>query len=98
MNKQYKKIVILTIILIFLYIRDTLSLRYRGWVLYFTPSCPYCVTQLNEFGWKSAILNKVNCEQMNCPNVKAYPTWINSKTQEQVEGVVSIEELADKLP
>jgi len=92
-----KALVIALLILVIFLLKDILSLRQKGWVLYYTPSCPYCVSQLKEFGWKAAALNKVNCEENDCPNVNAYPTWINTKTGGKVEGVVVLKELANKL-
>ena len=85
------------VVLLFLYVQDVLTLKQNGWVLYYTPTCPYCVQQLGEFGWKSALLSKVNCKENECPDVQAYPTWINSRTGEKVEGVVKKDELYGKL-
>lgn len=33
---------------------------------------------------KTNLLNKINCEEKDCPNIDAYPTWINKKKIENV--------------
>lgn len=97
MNTNEQICIALILILIFFCVKDTVLLRQKGWVLYYTPSCPYCVQQLGEFGWKSALLNKVNCEESKCPGVQAYPTWVNSKTGAKIEGVITKDKIAEKL-
>lgn len=84
---------VIILILFLIYLRDVLLIRSNGWVLYYTPSCPFCVKQLDEFGWKSNLLNKINCEEKNCPDIEAYPTWVNKKTGEKIEGVATSDKL-----
>lgn len=86
-------IIIILIILFFIYSRDVLTIRNNGWVLYYTPSCPFCVKQLEEFGWKSVLLKKVNCEEKKCPDIESYPTWINTKSGKKIEGVAKLNKL-----
>lgn len=85
-------IVIITIVLL-IFLKDVLTIRNNGWKLYYTPSCPFCVKQLEIFGWKSFLLNKVNCEKEQCAEIESYPTWINTKNGKKIEGVANLNKL-----
>jgi hypothetical protein len=73
-----------------------------GWVLFSMPGCPHCVRQVDEFGEFVRLLNVVEADSTgsNLPESvrsgKGFPCWYNTKTQTQIEGYQSPEQLIEK--
>ena len=69
----------------------------NGWVLYYSPECIHCELQLQDIGWSSYFLTKVDClanpEIRDKEEIKVFPTWKNSITGKIHEGKIPIADL-----
>jgi Ca2+/Na+ antiporter len=85
-------IAILCIIMLIYYIETTEVRQYNkdGWVLYYSHTCPHCVTLKNNLPWLTwYAMVKYDCAdpQVKCPNsVKTVPTWVNKYTGKTSDG------------
>lgn len=80
---------------------DIRTLGENGWVMYHSPDCGYCVKQLQDIGWKSFFLPKVDCKAnptvCEKEGIGAFPTWKNSITNQIHMGSVPMENLFTTL-
>ena len=71
---------------------DIRALGENGWVMYYSPNCGHCETQLSDIGWTAYFLPKVNCltnpDVCEKEGIKAFPTWKNSITGKLHEGAI----------
>jgi hypothetical protein len=59
-----------------------------GWVLYHSKYCQYCLDIKKKLGlFKWSAMNKKECSNGGCPpQLKGYPTWLNTNTGEEWDG------------
>ena len=90
-------IIILIILAIYFLSIDIRNIADDGWVLYYSPDCSYCVKQKKHIGWKMVFLPTVNCKENSCPEIKKYPTWYNTKTNQVYESSILDADIAGTL-
>ena len=99
-NISYVIILILVIIasVVRYMIHDIVQIASDGWVLYYSPKCGHCTTQLNDLGWMVHWLPTVNCDVESCSeNISAFPTWLNEVTGQTLVGAIPIDDLRERL-
>lgn len=72
----------------------------NNWVLYTMSTCPACIEQKNELGEYSDQIVIVTCDSTQhsydlCKsnNIQRVPTWMNIKTGEHIEGILTLEDI-----
>lgn len=60
------------------------ALTAKGWQLHTISTCGFCHDQMAIL--EGSYDGRVICDGGACPGVQAYPTWINTKTGQRIEG------------
>lgn len=79
---------------------DVRNVTDAGWVLYHSKTCGHCVTQLADLGWKTHWLESVECTASTAcrsRGITVFPTWLNEKTNQMMEGRVDADKLVTTL-
>jgi hypothetical protein len=81
------------ILLVWYLSADIRHLAADGWVLYHSPNCGHCVTQIAQLGkFKSYWMPMVNCKDNPTlceeKKIKVFPTWLNEKTNQIHQGAI----------
>ena len=96
-SKLYGVIVALFILVLFSW-WDAANIRKLsddGWVLYYLYTCGHCITQKKQIGrmklmWMNKVDASTNPELVKSKGIKAYPTWLNEKTNQIHVGSISL--------
>jgi hypothetical protein len=81
----------------------TARLQSAGWFVYLSPTCPHCKRQLEVLGGSYALSTQCGSPNPNqsapipCSEIKAFPTWYNTKTQKTVKGMRTVSQLEEML-
>ena len=81
----------------------TARLQSAGWFVYLSPTCPHCKRQLEVLGGSYALSTQCGSPNPNpsapvpCSEIKAFPTWYNTKSGKSVKGMRTVSQLEEML-